>query len=167
MLQTSPIDVNASAESGDGLLLGNVLTTALNTLGATPQNLTGLNDNLNAVLAKVVGTLNAGHIAIPSGAIASLPNVLQTLALPSLIAPNPGATASILDLLIASQTAGGAPVDVNLMGLHVTTSNVSVNLSAATGDGQILGNLLYNTSHLLDPGAPSTLMFLLTQLGQL
>ena len=37
------------------------------------------------------------------------------------------------------------------------------------GEGrfEVLGNLLYNTSHLLDPGAPSTLLFLLTQLAQI
>ena len=37
LLQTSPITVNAIAETGDGLLLGNVLTTVLNTLDATPD----------------------------------------------------------------------------------------------------------------------------------
>jgi len=54
-LQTSTISVNATAQSGNGLLLGNVLTTALNTLSATPQDLADLSNNLNALLAKWLG----------------------------------------------------------------------------------------------------------------
>lgn len=42
VLQTSQIQVNANAITGDGLLLGNVLSTLLNTLGATPENLAAL-----------------------------------------------------------------------------------------------------------------------------
>src|SRR5204863_4962065 len=79
VLHTSPITVNATATSGNGLLLGNVVTTVLNTLGATPQNLTGLNTNLNTLLAKVFGVLNASSLVLPAGAISSLPPVLQTL----------------------------------------------------------------------------------------
>jgi hypothetical protein len=50
--ETSPITVNADAVEGDGLLLGNVLTTVLNTVDATPENLTGLSENRIALLAK-------------------------------------------------------------------------------------------------------------------
>jgi hypothetical protein len=55
LVETSPITVNASAEAGDGALLGNVLTTALKTLDATPENLAELSTNINGILAKVVG----------------------------------------------------------------------------------------------------------------
>src|SRR4029079_14023626 len=66
LVKTSPITVNATARTGNGLLLGNVLTVALNTLDATPGNLTALSNNLNALLAKVVGVLNASTLTIPT-----------------------------------------------------------------------------------------------------
>src|SRR5207302_10130918 len=53
VLKTDQIQVNADAQTGNGLLLGNVLTDLLNTLGATPDNLSTLNNNLNQILAKV------------------------------------------------------------------------------------------------------------------
>ncbi len=166
VLQTTQIQVNADAQTGNGLLLGNVLTTLLNTLGATPQNLTDLSNNLNALLAKVVGVLNASSLALGQGALGSLTQVLQTLALPNLVnTTGQPATSPILDLSIASTDGTSPPVDVNLLGLRVTTSNIHAQLVAKTGDGQILGNLLYNVSHLLDPGGSLNLLTILNQLG--
>ena len=67
VLETSRIQVNADAQTGNAELLGNVLTTLLNTLDATPQNLETLSNNLNAVLAKVVGVLNTATLALSAG----------------------------------------------------------------------------------------------------
>jgi hypothetical protein len=168
VLNTSAITVNATDQTGNGLLLGNVLTTVLNTLGATPANLTTLSNDLNGVLAKVVGVLNASSLTLPASALALLPTPLQTLASSTLLTSKTTATAPILDLTIASPRKSKAPpVDVNLLGLDVTTSNITAHLSAQTGDGQILGNLLYNISNLLNPGESLTLLSLLTQLSQL
>src|SRR5205085_9902809 len=63
-LKTSEIRVNADAVTGNGDLLGNVLTTLLNTLNATPQGLTDLSNNINALLAKVVGVLNVSSLIL-------------------------------------------------------------------------------------------------------
>ncbi len=164
ILKTSQIQVNADAITGKGDLLGNVLTTLLNTLGATPQNLTTLSNNLNGLLGKVIGVLNAANLILPSGVVSSLSHVLQQLALPNLINSTGTATAPILDLIIASQN-NSPPVDVNLLGLHVTTSNIHAQLLAQTGDGQILGNLLYNVANLLNPGGALGLLSILGQLG--
>ena len=71
-----------------------------------------------------------------------------------LIAPAAGATAPILDLVIASTDGTSPPVDVDLLGLVVTTSNIDAHLSAETGDGQVLGNLLYNVANLPNPAGP-------------
>jgi hypothetical protein len=166
VLQTTPITLNASAESGNGLLLGNVLTTVLNTVDATPENLTGINENLNAVLAKVVGVLNAADLILPTDSLALLPVVLQTLALPDLLSNEEVATTQIVDLVISSDNAG-PPVDVDLLGLSLSTSNIDAQLLARTGDGQVLGNLLYNVANLLNSGNSSTLLSLLAQLGRL
>jgi|GEM_PF-1277199 len=165
ILKTSQIQVNADAQTGNGELLGNVLTTLLNTLGATPQNLSTLNANLNALLAKVVGVLNAASLILPTNALASLSQVLQTLALPNLVNSSGTASAPILNLAIASSNATTPPVDVNLLGLVVTTSNIQAQLIAQTGDGQILGNLLYNVANLLNPGGSLNLLTILNQLG--
>ena len=45
LLKTTPITVNASSTRGDGMLLGNLLTRVLNTIDATPENLTRLSEN--------------------------------------------------------------------------------------------------------------------------
>src|SRR5581483_724054 len=84
VLTTSQIQVNADSHTGDGLLLGNVLTTLLNTLGATPDNLNALSNNLNTILAKVIAVLNASSLTLPPNAVNTLSQVLQTLALPNL-----------------------------------------------------------------------------------
>ncbi len=167
LVQTTPITVDAFAQTGDGNLLGNLLDSLLRTIDATPGNLTVLSNNLNALLAKVVGVLNAAQLTLPQSVIDALPEVLQTLLSPVLIAPNPGATTQILDLTIASPDGTTPPVRADLLGLLVTTSDIHAELLAQTGDGQILGNLLFNVANLLNPGNTTSLLFLLTELAQL
>jgi hypothetical protein len=167
LLKTDPITVNATAQQGDGLLLGNLLNTVLNELNATPEELTRLNTNINGVLAKVIGALNAADLTLPPGVLDTLSPALQTLAVPDLITAAPGATATILDLAIASPDGSSPPVNLDLLGVVVTTSNIDAELSARTGDGLILGNLLYNVANLLNSGsASSSLLSLLLLLGR-
>ena len=59
------------------------------------------------------------------------------------------------------------PVIVDLLGLQGETSDIDARLWAQTGQNLILGNLLYNVANLLNPDNSATLLFLLTQLGQL
>jgi len=162
ILKTSQIEVKVGAQTGPGDLLGNLVDGLFKTAGVTSRNLTTLNNTLNAILAKVVGVLNTATLTLPSNAVSSLSQVLQQLALPDLInltgAP---ATQQILDLTLAAPN--NTPVNVNLLGLTVTTSNINVQLIAQTGQGQILGNLLYNVAHLLDPN--SSLFTILGELG--
>jgi len=166
VLKTSQIQVNADAITGNGDLLGNVLTTLLNTLGATPDNLNALSNNLNALLGKVIGVLNTATLILPSNAVSSLSQALQTLSVPDLVnTTGAPATAPILNLIIASTDGTTPPVDVNLLGLRITTSNIQAQLLAQTGDGQVLGNLLYNVAHLLDPGGSLNLLAILNALG--
>ncbi len=67
--------------------------------------------------------------------------------------------------MIASQDGTSPPVNVDLLGLIVTTSNIDAQLSATTGDGQILGNLLYNVANLANPNGSGGLLALLNALG--
>lgn len=166
LLKTSPITVNAYDQTGDGNLLGNLLNGLLNSLDATPGNLTVLSQNLNALLAKVVGVLNAADLTLSQAVVGALPEVIQTLLSPVLISPTPGATAQVLDLVVASPD-DTPPVRADLLGLVVTTSDIHAELWAQTGDGQILGNLLYNVSHLLDQGNALSLLLLVTELAAL
>ena len=53
------------------------------------------------------------------------------------------------------------PVDVDLLGLHVTTSDIYARIFAETGEGDILGNLVYNAANLLNPNGSLTLLTLL------
>jgi hypothetical protein len=163
-VETSPITVNADAAQGDGKLLGNVLTSLLGTLDATPDKVAQLNNTLNGVLARVVGVLNAADLTVSSVLVSALPPALQTLLNPVLVAPA-GSSAPVLDLVIASQDGTSPPVDVDLLGLVVTTSNIDAHLSAVTGDGQVLGNLLYNVANLANPNGSGGLLALLNALG--
>ena len=165
ILKTSQIQVNADAISGPGNLLGNVLTDLLNTVGATPANIGTLNSDVNAILSKLIGVLNAATLTLPANATSTLSQTLQTLALPNLVNSSTSATAPILNLIIASPNGTSPPVNVNLLGLKITTSNIQAQLLAQTGQGKLLGNLLYNVSHLLDPGGSTSLLSLLNVLG--
>jgi hypothetical protein len=165
VLQTTPITVDARAATGDGLLLGNILTSVLNTLDATPEQLHELSDNLNELLAKVVGVLNASNLVLPSGALDSLSEAVQTLSLPDLITAEPGARTTVLDLVVASPTGTTPPVMVDLLGLNVTASNIDAVLLAETGEGNILGNIVYNVANLLNPGGSASLFALITDLA--
>ncbi len=164
-LKTDEIRVNADAQVGPGELLGNVLTTLLNTLNATPAERERLSNTLNGLLAKVVGVLNSTNLVLPAGAVEGLSDVLQMLALPDLVTAEPGATAPVLNLVIASPDGNTPPVDVDLLGLKITTSNIRAQLLATTGEGQVLGNLVYNVAHLLDPGGSLNLLTILARLG--
>jgi hypothetical protein len=165
LLKTDPITINATDQTGNGELLGNLLTVVFNTLGATPDELSQLNGNINNLLAKVIGVLNVASLTLPAGALGGLSGVLQTLSLPNLLTSQTSAQTPILDLLIASNNSSQPPVNVDLMGLLITTSNIHAQLLAQTGDGELLGNLLYNVANLLNPGNAGSLLFLLSELA--
>jgi hypothetical protein len=113
----------------------------------------------------VVGVLNVSSLSLPAGALGTLNQTLQTLALPNLVNATGTASAPILNLTIASTDGTSPPVNVNLLGLKITTSNIHAQLLAQTGDGQVLGNLVYNVANLLNPGGSTTLLALLNDLG--
>jgi hypothetical protein len=158
MLQTSTIQVKVTSQSGHGDLLGNLLDDLLQSVHASQSDPNTINADLNGVLADVVGLLNTTALTLPTGALGSLSAVLQELASPTFINTSGGPVAPqpVRDLNIASNN-GSPPVDVDLLGVVVTTSNIQVQLLAQPGQGLILGNLVYNVSHLLDGGLLSVL----------
>jgi hypothetical protein len=58
------------------------------------------------------------------------------------------ATCSILHLNLG-------PLNLNLLGLHVHLKRVVLNITAQSGSGNLLGNLLCAVAHLLDGTSPS------------
>ena len=45
------------------------------------------------------------------------------------------------------------PIDLNLLGLMVHTNQIVVDITAQSGPGNLLGNLLCSVAHLLDSSA--------------
>ncbi len=155
-----PVVLNITAQPGDGNLLGNLLCDVSNLLndgGILGQGgLTGdLLNNLTGALTNILnGALNGTDTS--------------TGILSSLTGGSSGGTA------VAQQAMGGnngngqggshtcdilnldvGPLNLDLLGLQVTTSEICLDVYAQRGSGQLLGNLLCGVSHLLDnPGNP-------------
>lgn len=133
-VDTSKICLDITAQSGSGNLLGNLLTDVAHLLdGGAP-----LGGILGGLSTAQLGTLTSGLTDVLNG-------VFGALGSPSSAA---SATGNILHLSLG-------PVDLNLLGLNVSLDNcnngpVTVDITAESGPGKLLGNLLNSVSHLLD-----------------
>lgn len=143
---TSPICLDITAVPGAGNLLGNLL-----------YDISGLLNNgqsLSQVLSGLTSTqttqLESGLTRLLNGA---LRHATSSAAFAGISATTPGAC-DILNLKIG-------PLDLNLLGLHLHLDNchngpVTVNITAISGPGDLLGNLLCDIAHLLDTHASYT-----------
>jgi len=121
-----------------GSAVGGALAHAGQTASFLPINIT----NVVATVTNGVTSLTAvGNIA---GQAFTAPLSLVT-------SPNtaPGAECPILDLHLG-------PINLDLLGLKVQTSEICLSLTALPGSGNLLGNLLCDVSHLLDQGTSLT-----------
>jgi len=89
-------------------------------------------------------TNEAGQL-VAHGALGSTP-----FTAPLTLATSPNA--STADCPILNLHLG--PINLNLLGLQVKTSEICLSLTALPGSGNLLGNLLCDVSHLLDTGTP-------------
>jgi hypothetical protein len=87
----------------------------------------------------------AGQLVDSAGAAQSVTQP-QTFAVNDITA---AATCQVLDLDLA-------PLDVNLLGLLVHLDRVHLNITAVSGPGNLLGNLICAVAGLLDPPGPLT-----------
>ena len=145
-VDTSEICLRITAQTGPGNLLGNLLGSVASLLdqpGVTlDQLLSQLSPTQQSNLSSgLSGLLNGAFSAIgsPTGASTGGTSVTST------------GTTQILNLSLG-------PVDLNLLGLQVKLDNcdngpVTVAISAQSGPGKLLGNLLGGLSHLLDGNA--------------
>ena len=90
-----------------------------------------------------VGTL----VGTVTDALGTTTTVVQNIVAPAAVA---AATCDILHLDIG-------PIVLNLLGLNVNLSEVILDITATSGAGNLLGNLLCAVTGLLDPGAATGL----------
>src|SRR5207248_2380151 len=131
-VQTDPIMVTLSTQGGDGKLLGNLLsgiTTIINTQG--------LSSALNNVLSTTVDLVNSASLHVSGVGSGSLDTA-------------PAATTPVLDLFVA-------PVHLDLLGLLATTAPIHLTITAHSGNGLVLGNVVTDLANLFNPPLPNTL----------
>ena len=107
-------------------------------------------DSLQAV-GTFTGTVTDGTGKVTQGT--------QQLAVPVDLAQSAG-SCQILDLVLG-------PVDLDLLGLQVHLDTVHLNITAQSGPGNLVGNLLCAVAGLLDGGTPGILGQLAALLNQL
>jgi len=135
-VDTSKICLDVTAQSGSGNLLGNLLTDVANLLnGPNPPSIGSV---LGGLTTTQLNTLTSGLTGLLNGAFGQLGSPANVT----------GASTNILHLSLG-------PVDLNLLGLNVSLDNcdngpVTVDITAESGPGKLLGNLLGGLSHLLD-----------------
>ena len=144
-VDTSDICLKITAQSGPGNLLGNLLSDVAHLLDQ------GLN------LDQILGTLTAGQLTTLNTGLSGLLNgVFGAIGSPANAATGGASVTSTGTTRILHLALG--PVDLNLLGLQVHLDNcnngpVTVDITAQTGPGNLLGNLLGGLSHLLDSNA--------------
>jgi hypothetical protein len=159
-VDTSNICLDITAQSGPGNLLGNLLCNVANLLNSG----TPLSTILNGLSATDLTTLTSGLTGLLNGAAGQLAGSP---------AAAPQATPGTCDILHLSL----GPVNLNLLGLVVHLDNcangpVTVDVTAQSGPGNLLGNLLCGITHLLDTPASASaigahLNHLLRDIGRL
>jgi hypothetical protein len=159
-----PVTVDITAQGGPGNLLGNLFNDLANLLnnggstGAIQQKVEqianalkhDLNLSANPILpVKITSVTLQGDQLVATGTIGG-----QTFTTPVTLTttPSPAATPSttpILELQLA-------PIHLDLLGLKVDTSRICLDITAQSGPGNLLGNLLSDIAHLLDNGGSLT-----------
>jgi hypothetical protein len=89
----------------------------------------------------ITNVANQAGQLVAQGALGTTPFTAPLTLSPSSTDPN------ILNLHLG-------PINLDLLGLDVTTSEICLAVNAVPGSGNLLGNLLSNVSHLLDTGTP-------------
>jgi hypothetical protein len=149
VVDTSEICLDITAHHGEGLL-GDLLCGVSNLLnGGTP-----LGDILGGGVNNPVTGLPIDPAALTNALGQVLNGVLDQLTTADVAGVSPSAapgTTNILNLSVG-------PLDLNLLGLEVALDNcnggpVTVDITAESGPGKLLGNLLGGLGHLLDTPA--------------
>jgi len=141
-VDTSDICLKITAQSGPGNLLGNLLGSVAHLLD---QGLS-LDQILGSLTTDQVSTLSTGLSDLLNGALGAIGSTTN--------AATGGASVTSMGTTQILHLALG-PVDLDLLGLVVHLDNchngpVTVDITAESGPGNLLGNLLGGLAHLLD-----------------
>lgn len=118
---------------------------------AAPQanltaTLTNATQTIQGTLSNLAVTVNqAGNLVLSGTFTDTLGNVTNF----STTILQATGTCQILDLTLG-------PLDLNLLGLMVHLDQVHLNITAQSGPGNLLGNLLCGVAHLLDSNGSTT-----------
>jgi hypothetical protein len=133
--------------------LTNIPVTGTNALGTFNGVLNITNFAIQNGTLVAQGVLNGTLTNAAGTVLATVTNLPVTLPLST------GGTCPILHLVLG-------PITLNLLGLQLTTNQIVIDLTAISGPGNLLGNLLCAVAHLLDSNASSgALQNLLNQLN--
>jgi len=143
-LVAAPLRAEAAAPTSTGITVpvtfpagtlvnGNTVSSVLNITSFANQGGT-----LNAV-----GTVTTTLTNVLTGATQT---VTQAVSIPVNLLASTG-SCQILDLVLG-------PINLNLLGLVVTTNQIHLNITAQSGPGNLVGNLLCAVANLLNNNGP-------------
>ncbi|HZS25376.1 MAG TPA: hypothetical protein VFA30_10380 [Gaiellaceae bacterium] len=162
--------LDITAQSGPGNLLGNLLCGVAHLLDGN-GSLAGITNLLNSILSvadiaggiPVTGTApNGGTFAgtfTPQRVSATHKQLAMVGQLTGTLTNGSGQTQTVAQQATLPLAASGtcsilhlklAPTTLNLLGLNVHLNRVVLNITAQSGPGNLLGNLLCGVAHLLD-----------------
>jgi len=146
-VQTSSICLDITAQPGSGNLLGNLLYNVAHALDTNGGNLGGALGGLSPIQTLL---FDLELTSILNGALNPVTSPSAQTSTSSAVPHN---ACDILNL-----SAG--PINLNLLGLNVALDNCNngpVTVDVFATHGALLGNLLCDVSHLLDPSGTSNL----------
>ena len=129
-------------------------------VSATSVPITGTGTTVDGVLATFTGTFNLTQFAVQNGQLAAVGTLTGTLTdaagtvlgtvtnLPVTLPVGGATTSGTCDILHLDL----GPLDLNLLGLQVHLNEVVLDITAQSGPGNLLGNLLCSVAGLLDNG---------------
>jgi hypothetical protein len=116
------------------------------------------------------GTLNVQRFATQNGELTAVGTLVGTLTDPVSGAQSPIDTAVSVPVAVAQSSCQIldlvlGPLDLDLLGLQIHLDTVHLNITAQSGPGNLLGNLLCSVTHLLDgPASLNAIVALLNRL---
>jgi hypothetical protein len=140
---------------GGGIAAGALGTVGLNQVTAAPPSATGTLDvpvtYTQGAVTGLAGTLAPTGFANTGGTLTVVGQLLdsanQVLANFTSTVTEATGDCEILDLVLG-------PINLDLLGLVVTTNEIHLNITAEQGQGNLLGNLLCAVAGLLDGPNP-------------
>jgi hypothetical protein len=140
------------------VLPGAVAAAPAQTPAAAPA-VAGVNVPINftSTLGSFIGNFNVTRFAVQNGQLVAIGNLTGTVT--DATGAVVGTINQALTLPVAGTAATGScqildlvlgPLNLNLLGLVVHLDTVHLNITAQSGPGNLLGNLLCSVAHLLD-----------------